>query len=153
MCLKMLLVSVWSLIFVLFFLSSVIVTEKTNILLRYLHQQWDKKASVCRALSCMVMEKLTNFITDMITGAWAEQPVTHTSRRNGKRNHPIDSQWINSMFFFYLVYRLIKIKPINISATGSSTLRTAVYDAVGSGGERSKCFHFWKRNILVERIF
>ena len=23
--------------------SSVIVTEKTNILLRYLHQQWDKK--------------------------------------------------------------------------------------------------------------
>lgn len=27
----------------LFYLSSVIVTEKTNILLRYLHQQWDKK--------------------------------------------------------------------------------------------------------------
>lgn len=26
--------------------SAVIVTEKTNILLRYLHQQWDKKVSV-----------------------------------------------------------------------------------------------------------
>jgi hypothetical protein len=26
--------------------SSVIVTEKTNILLRYLHQQWDKKVRV-----------------------------------------------------------------------------------------------------------
>lgn len=33
-----------------FFLLTVIVTEKTNILLRYLHQQWDKKASVCQAL-------------------------------------------------------------------------------------------------------
>lgn len=26
-----------------FFMSTVIVTEKTTILLRYLHQQWDKK--------------------------------------------------------------------------------------------------------------
>uniref|UniRef100_A0A8C1D7H3 DET1- and DDB1-associated protein 1 n=1 Tax=Cyprinus carpio TaxID=7962 RepID=A0A8C1D7H3_CYPCA len=26
--------------------EQIIVTEKTNILLRYLHQQWDKKASV-----------------------------------------------------------------------------------------------------------
>lgn len=32
--------------FELFSVFAVIVTEKTNILLRYLHQQWDKKASV-----------------------------------------------------------------------------------------------------------
>lgn len=31
--------------------SSVIVTEKTNILLRYLHQQWDKKVRH-RGLRC-----------------------------------------------------------------------------------------------------
>lgn len=35
---------------------AVIVTEKTNILLRYLHQQWDKKVPSCflnvNVLSC-----------------------------------------------------------------------------------------------------
>lgn len=32
-----------SIFLILSFCFSVIVTEKTNILLRYLHQQWDKK--------------------------------------------------------------------------------------------------------------
>ena len=31
-----------------YFFPSVIVTEKTNILLRYLHQQWDKKVSMSK---------------------------------------------------------------------------------------------------------
>lgn len=34
--------------------SSVIVTEKTNILLRYLHQQWDKKV---RGFGCWDLGK------------------------------------------------------------------------------------------------
>ncbi|XP_042590530.1 DET1- and DDB1-associated protein 1 isoform X2 [Cyprinus carpio] len=41
--------------------EQIIVTEKTNILLRYLHQQWDKKASVHQALigqsNHMLMDK------------------------------------------------------------------------------------------------
>uniref|UniRef100_A0A8C1UJG3 DET1- and DDB1-associated protein 1 n=1 Tax=Cyprinus carpio TaxID=7962 RepID=A0A8C1UJG3_CYPCA len=44
--------------------EQIIVTEKTNILLRYLHQQWDKKASVHQALigqsKHMLMDKSTH---------------------------------------------------------------------------------------------
>lgn len=40
----------------LFYLSSVIVTEKTNILLRYLHQQWDKKVGGEPGLSSLVWD-------------------------------------------------------------------------------------------------
>lgn len=32
----------------MFMFGSVIVTEKTNILLRYLHHHWEKKVCICK---------------------------------------------------------------------------------------------------------
>lgn len=38
-------------------LFAVIVTEKTNILLRYLHQQWDKKVSMCSSFISLIWQR------------------------------------------------------------------------------------------------
>uniref|UniRef100_A0A8C5LPH7 DET1- and DDB1-associated protein 1 n=1 Tax=Leptobrachium leishanense TaxID=445787 RepID=A0A8C5LPH7_9ANUR len=35
--------------------DQIIVTEKTNILLRYLHQQWDKKVRIWGGLQCVLL--------------------------------------------------------------------------------------------------
>merc|ERR1711971_1165397 len=43
--------------------DQVIVTEKTNILLRYLHQQWDKKAGAKKRTGELLGEELTGTVT------------------------------------------------------------------------------------------
>merc|ERR1711971_1049325 len=43
--------------------DQVIVTEKTNILLRYLHQQWDKKAGAKKRTGELLGEDLTGTVT------------------------------------------------------------------------------------------
>lgn len=77
--------------------SAVIVTEKTNILLRYLHQQWDKKVSLLflvtlsSLLSSMVSFRclnLYNWFKKIILKIWlicVFQPH-RTQQRKGNRN-------------------------------------------------------------------
>jgi DET1- and DDB1-associated protein 1 len=57
--------------------EQVITTEKTNILLRYLHQQWDKKAQSAAAATSAAKKRdptLANLDVDETGGPASKQP-------------------------------------------------------------------------------
>uniref|UniRef100_A0A8B9SRZ8 DET1- and DDB1-associated protein 1 n=1 Tax=Anas platyrhynchos TaxID=8839 RepID=A0A8B9SRZ8_ANAPL len=85
--------------------EQIIVTEKTNILLRYLHQQWDKKnAAKKRDQEQVEIEGASCFVSKCVNFA----PCPHLSPIHYAAQTTSDfigaNVFIFSPFFFFLIY-------------------------------------------------